>query len=562
MACAYCYEQPMREAGNVTSGYDLAAMKRALEQEGQAFTLFGGEPLLTPRADLEELLRWGHERWGGSSLQTNGVRLEPWHVSLFVRHNVSVGLSIDGPGELNDARWAGSLEQTRSATAASLRALDRLIAAHKVPGLIVTLSRMNASRDRLPRLLEWFRALDEAGLTSVNLHLLEVDSAEARNRLALTEQENITALLACYELQAALRQLRFSTLTNVVQLLRDGETSDCVWGGCDPLTTPAVRGVDGTGQRTNCGRTNKDGIDWTKADGWAPTRTQVLYDTPVADGGCQGCQFFFACRGQCPGTAIDGDWRNRTEHCGVWLALFDRVETDLVQAGIIPLSWPTRRAERLALEARQLGGEDHGGVRDHGDHWDAPNGYRHTDGALTVHGDAGTTTTHGDAPHGDHTDGPAPSESPRDGLLYRDADASAGRNGFSSAAAMRGGHAMILAALDRHPPRGLVLDLGAGDGHLLARIHARFGCRIMGVERDAATMAAVPPQTGWHVGDLRDLVETEAFADAWAIDTLIVSVRRFEEIPALEAWCHQQCRQLLVYSYDEPRFARVEVCRA
>jgi uncharacterized protein len=44
------------------------------------------------------------------------------------------------------------------------------------------------------------------------------------------------------------------------------------------------------------------------------------------------------CKGQCPGTAIDGDWRNRTEHCAVWMSLFERFERALVQQGCIPLS--------------------------------------------------------------------------------------------------------------------------------------------------------------------------------------------------------------------------------
>ena len=44
------------------------------------------------------------------------------------------------------------------------------------------------------------------------------------------------------------------------------------------------------------------------------------------------------CKGQCPGTAIDGDWRNRTEHCDVWKTLYTRLERDLQDEGIEPLS--------------------------------------------------------------------------------------------------------------------------------------------------------------------------------------------------------------------------------
>jgi len=79
-----------------------------------------------------------------------------------------------------------------------------------------------------------------------------------------------------------------------------------------------VQGVEGDGRSSNCGRTNKDGVDFPKAEFAGYERYLALAKTPYAYGGCSGCRFFIFCKGQCPGTAIDGDWRNRTEHCSVW----------------------------------------------------------------------------------------------------------------------------------------------------------------------------------------------------------------------------------------------------
>ena len=42
---------------------------------------------------------------------------------------------------------------------------------------------------------------------------------------------------------------------------------------------------------------------------------------------------FLMCKGQCPGTAIDGDWRNRTEHCLIWKALFEHFENEIREEG-------------------------------------------------------------------------------------------------------------------------------------------------------------------------------------------------------------------------------------
>ena len=57
--CQYCYQNPQRDAGNVLHTYDLEVMKQSIEQSGMAFTLFGGEALMVPEADLEALWSWG-----------------------------------------------------------------------------------------------------------------------------------------------------------------------------------------------------------------------------------------------------------------------------------------------------------------------------------------------------------------------------------------------------------------------------------------------------------------------------------------------------------------------
>ena len=57
--CTYCYQNPLRDAGNLPRCYDLERMKAAVEREGGPFALFGGEPLLMPLMDLEALWEWG-----------------------------------------------------------------------------------------------------------------------------------------------------------------------------------------------------------------------------------------------------------------------------------------------------------------------------------------------------------------------------------------------------------------------------------------------------------------------------------------------------------------------
>jgi radical SAM protein with 4Fe4S-binding SPASM domain len=352
--CQYCYQNPQRDAGNLLLSYDLQKMKDAIMAEGGPFTLFGGEPLLVPEKDLEELWSWGLGHFCSNAIQTNGTLINDEHIRMFKRYKVHVGVSLDGPGQLNDARWHGTLEKTRQATAKAEYAIERLCREGIPPSLIITVHRNNGTRDKLPILYDWIRYLEGIGVRWVRLHLLESESAAVRAKYALTIGENIEALMGCAALQKTLAHLKFDLFADMrLMLMGHDESTTCIWNSCDPYTTRAVRGVEGNGQRSNCGRTNKDGIDFVKAEVPGFERYLALYATPQEVGGCKGCRFFLMCRGQCPGTAIDGDWRNRTEHCEVWKTLYALLEEELTAEGQEPLSLsPSRKqVEKALLEA-------------------------------------------------------------------------------------------------------------------------------------------------------------------------------------------------------------------
>jgi uncharacterized protein len=351
IACTYCYQQGQRSVGNFTGSYDVELMKSAIEREGGPFTLFGGEPLLLPDRDLEEIWSWGFQRFGKNSVQTNGTVIRDAHIRMFKQYNVRVGISIDGPGELNSMRWAGSAELTARATAKTEAAIERLLREGLTPTMIVTLHRRNADAERLPRLMEWLTALDAQGVAFARLHILETESEAIRQNYALTSEENIAVFLTLARLEKSLTHLRFDLFGDMrAMLLGKDANVTCLWTACDPYTTASVRGVEGLGQRSNCGRTNKDGIDYVKSNAPGFARYLALYHTPREYGGCSGCRFFLMCKGHCPGTAIDGDWRNRTADCEVWKHLLTFVEQDLIAAGRAPISADPALRERLEKE--------------------------------------------------------------------------------------------------------------------------------------------------------------------------------------------------------------------
>ncbi len=342
--CQYCYQNPTRDAGNLPRSYDLKKIKAAIRAEGGPFSLFGGEPLLMPKEDLEDLWSWGLENYGRNSLQTNGTLIDSDHVRMFKQYKVNVGLSLDGPGDLNDARWNGTLERTRDATARAERAIDLLCREGIRPSIIVTLHQKNAAPGKRPFLYDWIRYLDGIGVRRVRLHVLEHDNLAARLRYELSMADNRIVLCDLLELEKSLHRLRFDLFADMRKLLRGRDQRvTCVWKACDPYTTRAVSGIEGDGQRSNCGRINKDGIEYVKAQGEGFERYVALYRTAQEAGGCQGCRFFLMCKGQCPGTAMQGDYRNRSEYCELWKSLFEELESEAVASGVMPLSLSTQR---------------------------------------------------------------------------------------------------------------------------------------------------------------------------------------------------------------------------
>ncbi len=431
ITCLYCYQNPIRDAGNAISPYNMAAMKAAIAKEGSSFTLFGGEPLLVSLSDLEELWRFGLERFGGNGIQTNGTLITDAHITLFTKYKVHVGISIDGPGELNELRWSSSSSQTADLTQRTESAIAKLCRIGHVPSLIITLSKCNGVGERLDRLLAWVSDLDDMGVYSARLHTLEIDLPEIRSKYALSIPEYIHAFEQFEALEGRLTKLRFDVFQDMRKmLLGEDENVTCVWGACDPYTTRAVRGIEGNGQASNCGRTNKEGVEYIKADRPGFERQIALYATPQSVGGCNGCRYFLMCKGECPGTAIDGDWRNRSAECSLWYSLFDRLEAQLLASGQKPISsdpqlsqvletsmlraWSSGDNPTIASEIRRMklgeastldlvqgGVGGHGDL--HGDHWDERKGRDHEDEAAH-HADGASHHVPFTPPHADHGD--------------------------------------------------------------------------------------------------------------------------------------------------------------
>lgn len=420
LACRYCYQEPMRKAGNFRTGPlsddVIDRMISIAQQMGPQFSLFGGEVLLTPKEKLEIFFRRAFERGYPAGIQTSGNLIDEDHIAMFKRYKVGVGVSIDGPGELNELRVSRKTGSADEDTRRTLHALERMLEEGIGVSIIVTLHNRNGTPERLPRLLEWGQWLLDHGVVHVNVHTLESESDEVLREYGLSAEEQIWAIRTIAEWLKDRPQARWQPFYDIRMRLSLQQTDVlCTWNNCDPLTTSAVQGIEADGSLSNCGRPSKEGIPWVKADKPGFERQISLYQSPQSAGGCRGCRFWLLCGGSCPGEGQDRDWRNRTEHCATLIALFEFYEDELGTGKVLSLH--PRRLEAEAVMQRNFalgrttpycevlrileGASGGTSAPLSGDHGDAPHG-------DAPHGDSPHGDGHGDAPHGDshgdHTD--------------------------------------------------------------------------------------------------------------------------------------------------------------
>ncbi len=355
--CTYCYQEPMRNAGNVrvSHHYDLNLMMDIADESGktaQGYTIFGGEPLLLPLTDLEQVFKRSFDQYNQSSIQTNGSLITDAHIELFKKYNVGVGLSIDGPNNLNSLRVpANKNRNVDDLTKASMEAIRKMSVAGMSIGFIITIHKVNGTKDTLPRLMAFIKWLETLGYTEGNIHMLEVDSLAA-SHYALTPEENTHAFLTLAQFFEENPQLKYQPFLEMKEMLRgDNRNANCVWSSCDPMNTKAVYGIEGNGQLSNCGMANKEGIEWTKAKEINAMRDVILYQTPDEYGGCKGCPYFLLCNGYCPGSAQHSDWRNKTTHCSTLKSMFGYYEKVIEEEGGVPFS---KQPDRVRLEEIQI----------------------------------------------------------------------------------------------------------------------------------------------------------------------------------------------------------------
>jgi len=340
--------------------YDLDVVLAAMEKVPYAdrgIGLHGGEPLCMPKADVDKILSKCKELSGRSQIQTNGVLIDDEWIEIFKKNKTHVGVSCDGPGELNSFRM--SVPETDRL----IKTLIRLKNEGLGVSVIGVVSKANAGTpEKLARFKEWLLELKELNIGGRINPCVGNKQCELEINDLVKVYRDLT--LFCME-----HGLTWSPISDLAVKINGGDAV-CVFQGCDLFHTDSATVILGDGSITNCMRINQKDIILRHPSKYS-TRDEVLQAIPQEYGGCRGCKYWNYCHGGCPSTAIDNDWRNRTYLCPVW-------------KGIIEL---LLNARKLILYNTR--GKRSGGHRD--EHRDVP----HVD-RIEEHRD-----THRDVPHKD-----------------------------------------------------------------------------------------------------------------------------------------------------------------
>jgi len=334
LACRYCYDF-RAETYSLRMSDETA--KRAIQQAlgcagPQLRILFhGGEPLLAFE-QIRQLVPFAKaeaaksDRRATFAVQTNGLHFSAEVVEFLLAENFTIGISIDGPREVNDQervdhRGRGRLAEIEE----TLRRYPGLTA---VAGVLTTITNRNASR-----LLETADYVAQLGIGRWDTTLFQpLGRAAGRSTdFVPPTSELIESYLALFDAVEAGRFERTAigpVLRYVRNVLSDERRSMCLCDGCGAGAELVVVNVDGTIQA--CDSIGDASLNLGKIDSMTVDRA---LDVPVAQrirgrctdvlSPCQRCDW----RHFCGGTCLARSGLDTVDHqeCEIALAIFPEI---------------------------------------------------------------------------------------------------------------------------------------------------------------------------------------------------------------------------------------------
>lgn len=343
--CAYCY-LPHRDS---TRRISPEVLRRTFEQvfasrwaRGPLTVVWhAGEPMVLPVGFYRDAFALADELNTAGldlshSFQTNGTLIDESWCDLIARHHVRIGVSVDGPAFLHDAR-----RKTRNGQGTHERVMRgiRCLQDHGIDFHVISV----LTREALDYPDELFRFYVDSGIHRVGFNIEEVEGVNASSSLDAERcAEQVRSFFARFlELtQGSGAQLAVRELSGLGRLVLDSS------GVCDrnqENTPMSILNVDCEGSFSTfspellgvsdflLGNVLRDDLDLVES---TPKLRRILEDVEAGIAECRRtCEYFDVCGGGSPSNKYfeTGSLRStETMHC----RLSKKAVTDVVLAGL------------------------------------------------------------------------------------------------------------------------------------------------------------------------------------------------------------------------------------
>lgn len=327
VGCEYCFSKP-----NEKQEYDKEQMMIAVKEEirkdrilnsghDPTVVLHGGEICFLPLVDLEYFLKELEDIGITCGLQTSLMGMTRDHVRLFKKYKVKVGVSRDGPKELNIMRGPRNKEENLLYQEELINNLKILKEEGLSWGNICILSKVNASKENLPILLNWIKTNKIDGRFNA-MFIPTFNDKLSKWMLSCDELKNAWIEISKVSIGENISNVD-PTRDYIESLLGYGTASCSTASRCDYVTTVCIT-ILGNGEISRCDRCLQDGVYLRSKEIKTTSRSDMLEKTE-----CAGCKYFKVCGGGCPSEGIGGDFRRKTYYCDAIYGTFEYLEKQL-----------------------------------------------------------------------------------------------------------------------------------------------------------------------------------------------------------------------------------------
>ena len=395
VGCSYCYHEEMwaenpllrkvdYDIGMMVSGWQKLSALRGGNKE---VTFHGGEPLLMPIEDMDELCSKlkakGANRFG---MQTSTYGMNDERIALFKKFQFGLGVSFDGPWytgcpecfspledltfkvcsncgkavepfefDLNRGRgWLAAPQRSKEFANKTVHWIDRLHKEGFGVGTISVVNSYNAGDDkRLGALMKFYT--DRPWL---NCRYNPVHTEQAQLKFMELSEERLVQVYRQIAERCIDQRANWEPIREWMNSLAGVSINAC-WHGsdCDPTNSTGATFVTDHGDAMVCPKlgTVFDAPLQIADHPPTPWRVKLLQQIPFEQGGCKGCRYWYLCRGGCESDGIDGDVRNRTRFCRyiyTTLAYLEKRMKDIYPSQLVFPDLPASEQERSLNKIR------------------------------------------------------------------------------------------------------------------------------------------------------------------------------------------------------------------